>query len=171
LSYHGGPKKFGARRGAAACHPRISYCIYSINRSPPSPLPVTTDPTQDTTLASSARTPRPRPTKFESIMNLLLEFQANQMTVTAAQLYQALPALKASWNGDVEFKEVTDTDHFYTDGISKGAIVKIVLRYPDSAERINVIFVFPDGGYSQVFERPVNHMISAWMAGILKKKD
>jgi len=93
------------------------------------------------------------------------------MTVTAAQLYQALPALKASWNGDVEFKEVTDTDHFYTDGISKGAIVKIVLRYPDSAERINVIFVFPDGGYSQVFERPVNHMISAWMAGILKKKD
>jgi len=93
------------------------------------------------------------------------------MTVTTAQLYQALPALKAAWNGDVEFIDPTDIDHFYSDGISKGSILKIVLRYPDNVERINVVFIFPSGGYSQVFERPVNHIISAWMAGILKKKD
>jgi hypothetical protein len=96
------------------------------------------------------------------------------MTLTAAQLQAEHTSLQAQWTaadgGDVEFKMVNDADHFYSDGISKGAILKIILRYPDSADRINIIFIFPDGGYSDVFERPINHIISAWLAGILKKK-
>ena len=96
------------------------------------------------------------------------------MALTAAQLQAEHTALQAQWaaagGGVVDFKTVADTDHFYSDGISKGAILKIVLRYPDDSERINVIFIFPDGGYSDVFERPINHMISAWLAPILKKK-
>lgn len=92
------------------------------------------------------------------------------MTLTVAQLQAAHATLQSQWDGVVDFKEVTDTDHFYSDGISKNAILKIVLRYPDNTDRINVVFVFPDGGYSEVFERPINHMISAWMATILKKK-
>ena len=96
------------------------------------------------------------------------------MVLTVAQLQAAHGELQSQWTaadgGIVEFKTVNDVDHFYSDGISKGAILKIVLRYPDSAERINVVFVFPDGGYSEVFERPINHMISAWLAAILKKK-
>ena len=96
------------------------------------------------------------------------------MVLTVAQLQAEHEALQSQWlsaaGGVVDFKTVTDTDHFYSDGISKNAILKIVLRYPDSAERVNVVFIFPDGGYSEVFERPINHMISAWMATILKKK-
>ena len=92
------------------------------------------------------------------------------MTLTVAQLQAAHSELQSQWDGVVDFKEVTDTDHFYSDGISKNAILKIVLRHPDSADRINVVFIFPDGGYSEVFERPINHMISAWMAIILKNK-
>lgn len=92
------------------------------------------------------------------------------MVITLAQLQAAHKALQAQWDGEVDFKEVTDTDHFYSDGISKGAILKIVLHYPDSAERINVVFIFPDGGYSEVFERSINHIISAWLSTILKKK-
>jgi hypothetical protein len=96
------------------------------------------------------------------------------MTLTVAQLYAAHGELQAKWadaaGGVVDFKTVADIDHFYSDGISKNAILKIVLRYPDSSERINVIFIFPDGGYSEVFERPINHMVSAWLAPILKKK-
>ena len=96
------------------------------------------------------------------------------MVVTVAQLQVAHEELQAQWTaaggGIVDFKEVADTDHFYSDGISKNAIMKIVLRYPDSAERVNIVFIFPDGGYSEVFERPINHMISAWLATILKKK-
>jgi hypothetical protein len=45
-----------------------------------------------------------------------------------------------------------------------------VLRYPNNSEQVNIVFIFPDGGYSEVFERPINHMMSAWMATILKKK-
>jgi hypothetical protein len=92
------------------------------------------------------------------------------MTLTLAQLQAAHESLQVQWDGIVDFKTVTDTDHFYSDGISKNAILKIVLRYPNDSERINVIFIFPDGGYSEVFERPINHMISAWLAPILKKK-
>lgn len=92
------------------------------------------------------------------------------MTLTVAQLQAAHESLQAQWGGIVDFKEVTDIDHFYSDGISKNAILKIVLRYPDSSEHINVVFIFPDGGYSEIFERPINHMISAWLAPILKKK-
>ena len=92
------------------------------------------------------------------------------MVLTVTQLQAAHGALQAQWDGVVDFKEVADVDHFYSDGISKNAILKIVLRYPDSAERVNVVFIFPDGGYSEVFERPINHMISAWLAPILKKK-
>ena len=96
------------------------------------------------------------------------------MTLTVAQLQAAHESLQAQWaaagGSVVEFKTVTDVDHFYSDGISKNAVLKIVLRYPDSSERVNVIFIFPDGGYSEVFERSINHMISAWLAPILKKK-
>jgi len=96
------------------------------------------------------------------------------MTLTVEQLYAAHDELQSQWTtaggGIVDFKTVTDTDHFYSDGISTNAILKIVLRYPDNAERIYVVFIFPDGGYSEVFERPINHMVSAWMATILKKK-
>ena len=96
------------------------------------------------------------------------------MVLTAAQLQAEHASLQAQWTaadgGDVEFKMVNDADHFYSDGISKGAILKIILWYPDDSERINVIFIFPDGGYSDVFERSVNHMISAWLAPIIKKK-
>jgi hypothetical protein len=94
------------------------------------------------------------------------------MTLTVAQLQAEYTELQAAWagTGTVDFKEVNDTDHFYSDGISKGAILKIVLRYNDQGERINVVFIFPNGGYSEVFERPINHMISAWLATILKKK-
>lgn len=96
------------------------------------------------------------------------------MVLTVAQLQAEHGALQAQWlsatGGVVDFKTVADVDHFYSDGISKNAILKIVLRYPDSAERVNVVFIFPDGGYSEVFERPINHMISAWLAPILKKK-
>ena len=96
------------------------------------------------------------------------------MALTAAQLQAEHTALQAQWaatgGGVVDFKTVADIDHFYSDGISKGAILKIVLRYPDDSERINIIFIFPDGGYSDIFERPINHMISAWLAPILKKK-
>jgi len=94
------------------------------------------------------------------------------MVLTVAQLEAEYTELQAAWagTGTVDFKEVTDTDHFYSDGISKGAILKIVLRYNDQGERINVVFIFPNGGYSEVFERPINHMISAWLAPILKKK-
>ena len=96
------------------------------------------------------------------------------MVLTVAQLQAEHAALQSQWavagGGIVDFKEVTDTDHFYSDGISKNAILKIVLRYPDSTEHVNVVFIFPDGGYSEVFERPINHMISAWLAPILKKK-
>jgi hypothetical protein len=92
------------------------------------------------------------------------------MALTVAQLKAEHSALQSQWDGIVDFKEVTDTDHFYSDGISKGAILKIVLRYPNDSEQVTIVFIFPDGGYSEVFERPINHMISAWMAGILKKK-
>jgi len=96
------------------------------------------------------------------------------MTLTVAQLQVAHGELQTQWvaNGGsvVDFKTVADIDHFYSDGVSKDAILKIVLRYPDSSERVNVIFIFPDGGYSEVFERSINHMISAWLAPILKKK-
>jgi len=105
---------------------------------------------------------------------LLLEIQKNPMTLTVAQLQAAHSELQTQWaaagGSVVEFKTVADIDHFYSDGISKNAILKIVLRYPDSSERINVVFIFPDGGYSEVFERPINHMISAWLTPILKKK-
>ena len=96
------------------------------------------------------------------------------MVLTVAQLQAEHGALQSQWTaaggGVVDFKTVADIDHFYSDGISKNAILKIVLRYPDSTERVNVVFIFPDGGYSEVFERPINHMISAWLAPILKKK-
>jgi len=96
------------------------------------------------------------------------------MTLTVAQLQAAHSELQTQWvaagGSVVEFKTVADVDHFYSDGISKNAVLKIVLRYPDSSERINVVFIFPDGGYSEVFERPINHMISAWLTPILKKK-
>ena len=96
------------------------------------------------------------------------------MTLTVAQLQAEHIALQTQWaatgGSTVDFKTVADIDHFYSDGVSKDAILKIVLRYPDSSERINVVFIFPDGGYSEVFERPINHMISAWLAPILKKK-
>jgi len=96
------------------------------------------------------------------------------MMLTVAQLQAAHGELQSQWvaagGSVVDFITVNDIDHFYSDGISKGAILKIVLRYPDSAERINVVFIFPSGGYSQVFERPINHIISAWLATILKKK-
>jgi hypothetical protein len=96
------------------------------------------------------------------------------MTITVAQLHSAHEALQTAWTaasgGVVDFITVTDIDHFYSDGISKNAILKIVLRYPDSSEHVNVVFIFPSGGYSQVFERPINHIISAWLATILKKK-
>ena len=96
------------------------------------------------------------------------------MVITVAQLQAEHGALQSQWlsagGSVVDFKTVTDTDHFYSDGISKNAILKIVLRYPESSERVNVVFIFPDGGYSEVFERPINHMISTWMATILKKK-
>jgi hypothetical protein len=96
------------------------------------------------------------------------------MTITVTQLHELHDELQAQWvalgGNIVDFKTVTDADHFYSDGISKDAILKIVLRYPDSSERVNVVFIFPDGGYSEVFERPINHMISAWLAPILKKK-
>ena len=96
------------------------------------------------------------------------------MVLTVAQLQAEHGELQAQWlsatGGVVDFKEVADVDHFYSDGISKNAILKIVLRYPDSPERINIVFIFPDGGYSEVFERPINHIISAWLAPILKKK-
>jgi len=96
------------------------------------------------------------------------------MVLTVAQLQAEHAELQSQWTAVggsiVDFKEVADVDHFYSDGISKNAILKIVLRYPDSAERVNVVFIFPDGGYSEVFERPINHMISAWLAPILKKK-
>jgi hypothetical protein len=96
------------------------------------------------------------------------------MTLTVAQLQAAHSELQTQWaaagGSVVEFKTVTDVDHFYSDGISKNAVLKIVLRYPDSSERVNVIFIFPHGGYSEVFERPINHMISAWLTPILKKK-
>ena len=96
------------------------------------------------------------------------------MVITVAQLQSEHTALQSQWvvagGSVVDFKTVTDTDHFYSDGISKNAILKIVLRYPESSERINIVFIFPDGGYSEVFERPINHMISAWLAPILKKK-
>lgn len=96
------------------------------------------------------------------------------MTLTVAQLQAEHEALQLQWTanagGIVDFKEVADVDHFYSDGISKGAILKIVLRYPDNSEQVTIVFIFPDGGYSEVFERPINHMISAWLAPILKKK-
>ena len=102
------------------------------------------------------------------------EIQVIPMTLTVEQLYAAHDELQSQWitagGGIVDFKMVTDTDHFYSDGISTNAILKIVLRYPDNAERIYVVFIFPDGGYSEVFERPINHIVSAWMATILKKK-
>ena len=96
------------------------------------------------------------------------------MMLTVAQLQAGHEALQSQWlvagGGIVDFKTVTDIDHFYSDGISKDAILKIVLRYPNNSEQINIVFIFPDGGYSEVFERPINHMISAWLAPILKKK-
>jgi hypothetical protein len=92
------------------------------------------------------------------------------MVVTVDTLRKAHSTLQSLWDGEVDFKEVEDLDHFYSDGISKGAILKIVLRYPNNSEQVTVVFIFPDGGYSEVFERPINHMISAWLAPILKKK-
>jgi len=92
------------------------------------------------------------------------------MVLTVAQLQAEHAALQSQWDGVVDFKTVTDVDHFYSDGISKGAILKIVLRYPNNSEQVTIVFIFPDGGYSEVFERPINHMISAWLAPILKKK-
>jgi len=96
------------------------------------------------------------------------------MVLTVAQLQAAHGELQSQWTaadgGIVDFKTVTDVDHFYSDGVSKGAILKIVLRYPKNSEQVTVVFIFPDGGYSEVFERPINHMISAWLTPILKKK-
>ena len=96
------------------------------------------------------------------------------MVLTVAQLQAEHAELQSQWvvvgGGIVDFKTVTDIDHFYSDGISKNAILKIVLRYPNNSEQVTIVFIFPDGGYSEVFERPINHMISAWLAPILKKK-
>jgi len=96
------------------------------------------------------------------------------MVLTVAQLQAAHGELQSQWlvagGGIVDFKTVTDVDHFYSDGISNGAILKIVLRYPNNSEQVTIVFIFPDGGYSEVFERPINHMISAWLTPILKKK-
>jgi len=93
------------------------------------------------------------------------------MTLTTAQLFNALPDLQTKWDGVVEMKEVTELDHFYSDGHSVNAVVKIILRYHDDSTKYNVVFIYPSGGYSNVFERPVNHTIAAWMAEILKKRD
>jgi len=96
------------------------------------------------------------------------------MVLTVAQLQAAHGELQSQWlvagGGIVDFKTVTDVDHFYSDGISNGAILKIVLRYPNNSEQVTIVFIFPDGGYSEVFERPINHIISAWLTPILKKK-
>lgn len=89
------------------------------------------------------------------------------MTVTIDELYNAHATLQTQWEGVVDFTEVVELDHFYSDGVSKGAILKIVLRYPNDAERVHVVFIFPDGGYSEVFEQPINRMILLWMASIL----
>ena len=90
--------------------------------------------------------------------------------LTLAQLQEQHTALQSQWDGEVDFKAVTSTDHFYSDGVSKGAILKIVLRYQNNPEKVHTIYIFPDGGYSKVFEQPINDMISAWLAPILKKK-
>jgi len=93
------------------------------------------------------------------------------MAISVEKLYEAFPDLQTKWNGVVEFSNVTEVDNFYSDGISKNALVKIILRYPGESTKYNVVYVYPSGGYSNIFERPVNHTIAAWMAGILKKKD
>ena len=152
--------------------PPANFLVYSQYKpfSHPSP-PVAANGPQGTTLAPPA--PPHAPPHAPQNLKLTIFIVRNPgktMVLTVAQLHAEHEALQAQWDGSVEFKEVADVDHFYSDGISKGAILKIVLRYPDSSERINVVFIFPDGGYSEVFERPINHMISAWLAPILKKK-
>lgn len=89
------------------------------------------------------------------------------MTLTVDQLYKAHAKLQTKWEGVVDFKDVSELDHFYSDGMSKDAILKIVLRHPNDAECIRVVYIFPDGGYSEVFEQPINRMILTWIASVL----
>lgn len=89
------------------------------------------------------------------------------MVFTVDQLYKAQATLQTQWQGVVDFTDVSELDHFYSDGVSKEAILKIVLRYPNDAECIRVVYIFPDGGYSEVFEQPINRMILTWIASVL----
>lgn len=93
------------------------------------------------------------------------------MTLTLDQLYDALPVLKTKWNDTLDYTSVSELDHFYSDGVSRGAILKIILRYQEDPTNIQVVFIFPDGEHSHVFGESTNCMMSDWITGILKKSE
>ena len=84
------------------------------------------------------------------------------MTDFITYLRNCFPLLKDQWPG-VKLDTVTDTDLFYSDGSSAGAVFKLVALDANRYD-VCVVYVFPTGDFTRVTNPLVNQCVFQWVA-------